>query len=38
MLEQGPLLNEMIRDNVDGRIIKICSMGLNDGMLGKGIA
>lgn len=38
MIEQGQLLKDMIRDRMDARIVKICSMGLNDSMLGKNIA
>lgn len=36
--DQGELLDEMIENHLDARIVKICSMGLKDAHLGKGIA
>ena len=36
--EQTKLLNEMIEYEMDGRIIKVCSMGLKEVHLGKSIA
>ena len=35
--EQSALLNEMIESEMDGRLVKVCSMGLKEVHLGKSI-
>jgi diphthine-ammonia ligase len=35
--DQPALLEEMIRDRMDARIVKVCSLGLNQTHLGKSV-